>query len=131
VPFIILLPAVVNGKFSLLMMLAYMSITSGVLYFFLFQLAVYNKQTLPLEQKITGKNKIENGLQLVIEMVGMFLPVAFVSILMILLPHDIAYVVVIVVGLFFTLTHPLWLRHIYRRMMLRKYENMEGFHASR
>jgi hypothetical protein len=67
----------------------------------------------------------------VIELVGMFLPVAFVSILMILLPHDIAYVVVIVVGLFFTLTHPLWLRHIYRRMMLRKYENMEGFHASR
>jgi len=131
VPFIILLPAVVNGKFSLLMMLAYMSITSGVLYFFLFQLAVYNKQTLPLEQKITGKNKIENGLQLVIEMVGMFLPVAFVSILMILLPHDIAYVVVIVIGLFFTLTHPLWLRHIYRRMMLRKYENMDGFHASR
>lgn len=131
VPFLILLPAVFNGKFSLLMMLAYMSITSGVLYFFLFQLAVYNKQTLPLEQKITGKNKIENGLQLVIEMMGMFLPVAFVPILLLLLPQDTAYIVVIIVGLLFTLTHPLWLLHIYQRMMLRKYENMEGFHASR
>lgn len=131
IPFLILLPAVFNGKFSLLMMLAYMSVSSGMLYFLLFQLAVYNKQTFPLEQKITGKNKIENGLQLVIEMVGIFLPVAFVSVLLLLLPQDKAYIVVIVVGMLFTLTHPLWLMHIYRRLMHRKYENLEGFHASR
>jgi len=35
------------------------------------------------------------------------------------------------IGLLFTLAHPLWLRNIYQRLMARKYENLEGFHASR
>ena len=42
-----------------------------------------------------------------------------------------AYVALAIIGLIFTLTHPIWLRHIYKRMMRRKYANLEGFHASR
>ena len=34
-------------------------------------------------------------------------------------------------GLILTIAHPLWLRNIYLRMMQRKYQNLEGFHASR
>jgi hypothetical protein len=131
VPLLLMLPAVIAGKFSILMMLAYLLLSSGLLYFTLFQLAVYNKQTLPLNQKITGKNNVENGIQLILQMVSMFSPLILVSVLIFLASETVAYIVLIIIGLAFTLTHPIWLRHIYVRMMKRKYANLEGFTASR
>ena len=131
IPLVLMLPAVIAGKFPLLMILAYMLMSSGPTYFMMFQLAVYNKQTLPLNEKLTGKNNTENGIQLIIEMGAMLLPIALVSLFILLFNETLAYIIIGVMGLMFTLTHPLWLRHIYNRMMLRKYELMEGFHASR
>lgn len=131
IPCLLMLPAVIAGKFSVLMMVAYMLLCSGMLYFMLFQLAVYNKQTLPLNQKLTGKGNVENGMQLIIELVAMFSPLVLVALLIIIASETVAYVVLALIGLLLTLAHPLWLRNIYNRMMKRKYENMEGFHASR
>ena len=130
-PLLLMTPAIIAGKFPLLMLVAYMLVCSGLLYFMLFQLAVYNKQTLPLNEKITGKNSVENGMQLIIELVAMLLPMGLVLLLIIFCEEDTAYWVLIGIGLVFTLTHPLWLRNIYQRMMKRKYENLEGFHATR
>jgi len=130
-PLLIMLPAVIAGKFTLMMLLAYLLLTSGLSFFILFQLAVYNKQTLPLNEKITGKNNMESGFQLLIELVGMFLPMLLVGLLLGLTDEETAYTVMAIIGLLFTLTHPLWLRNIYNRMMRRKYVNLEGFHASR
>jgi dipeptide/tripeptide permease len=126
-----MMPAVIEGKFSWLMMLAYFLLSSGLLYFLLFQLAVYNKQTLPLDQKLTGKGNVENGLQLFIELLAFLLPAVILSVLLIVFSEEVAYLILAVIGLLFTMTHPLWLRNVYRRMMKRKYENLEGFHASR
>ena len=131
VPMLLMMPAVIAGKFSMLMMLAYLLLSSGLLYFTLFQLAVYNKQTIPLNQKITGKNNVENGVQMIIQMLAMFSPLVLVSALVLLFNETTAYLVLGTIGLIMTLAHPLWLRHIYVRLMKRKYENMEGFHASR
>ena len=131
VPFIVMLPAVIAGKFTLLMMVAYMLLSSGLLYFIMFQLAVYNKQTLPLDQKLTGKGNFENGVQLVIEMVALILPIALVALLQLTLSQTAAYVIQSLIGLAFTLTSPIWMHNIYHRMMARKYENLEGFHATR
>lgn len=131
VPLLLMLPAIIAGKFSLLMVTAYMLLSSGYLYFLLFQMAVYNKQTLPLEAKVTGKNSVENGLQLIVELLAMLSPLAIVAMLILLFSEQTAYWVLLIVGLAFTLSHPYWLRNIYHRMMLRKYENLEGFHASR
>lgn len=131
IPLLLMLPAVFAGKFSILMMIAYMLMSSGLLYFTLFQLAVYNKQTLPLNQKITGKGNMENGIQLVIELAAMFAPLVLVALLILITDETTAYIVLAGIGLLFTITHPIWLRNIYKRMMLRKYENMEAFHASR
>ncbi len=131
VPLLVMLPAVIEGKFSILMMLAYLFLASGLLYAILFQLAVYNKQTLPLDQKITGKGNIENGLQLILEMVGLFLPILLMTILLLFFQEQTAYLIAIVFGVVITLLHPLWLHHVYGRMMKRKYENLEGFHATR
>ena len=41
------------------------------------------------------------------------------------------YIFMCLLGLAFILTHPLWIRNIYKRMMERRYENLEGFHSSR
>ena len=131
VPLLLMLPAVIAGKFSILMMVAYMLLSSGVLYCVLFQLAVYNKQTVPLNQKLTGKNSVENGFQLLIEMAAMFAPLVLVSVMILLFEESTAYIVLALLGLVFTIAHPLWLRNVYRRMMARKYENLEGFHATR
>ncbi len=131
VPLIIMLPAVIAGKFTLLMMLAYLLLTSGLSYFIMFQLAVYNKQTLPLDAKLTGKNNVESGLQLIIELVGMFLPLLLVGVLLAVCSEEVTYIIMALLGLVLTIAHPLWLRNIYLRMMQRKYQNLEGFHASR
>ena len=131
VPFIVLLPAVFTGKFTLMMMFAYMFLCTGPLYMILFQLAVYNNQTLPLQQKLTGKGNFENGRQLIIEMVAFIVPIALVGLTQWLFEPTTAYAILIVFGLLFTVTHPWWLRDVYRRMMKHRYVNLEGFHASR
>ena len=131
VPFLIMLPATISGKFSWMMMLAYALLSSGLLYFLLFMLAIFNKQTLPLNQKITGKGNMENGLQLLLEMVAMFLPIVLVSVLLLITDETQAYVILALIGLLFTVTHSLWLKLFYQLMMKRKYENLEGFHSSR
>ena len=130
-PFLLLLPPIISGKFSLLMILAYLLITTGPEYCLLFQLAIWNKQTLPLNDKITGKNQFENKLQLIIELIVFFVPVLFVLILQALFSDTVAYVVMIVIGLAFTLAEPYWMRNIYQRMMRHRYENLEGFHSTR
>jgi hypothetical protein len=131
VPFLVMLPAVIKGKFTVLMMVAYMLMCSGLLHFFMFQLAVYNKQTLLLNQKITGKGNFENGVQLIIELVALIVPVGIVTVLQLTLGETWGYIVQALIGLAFTLTSPLWIRNIYHRMMARKYINLEGFHATR
>ena len=130
-PFLLLLPPIISGKFSLLMILAYLFITTGPEYCLLFQLAIWNKQTLPLNDKITGKNQIENKLQLIIELVVFFVPVALVLILQAIFNEDVAFIIMIIIGLAFTLAEPYWMRSIYRRMMAHRYENLEGFHSTR
>ncbi len=130
-PFLLLLPPIISGKFSLLMILAYLFITTGPEYCLLFQLAIWNKQTLPLNDKITGKNQFENKLQLIIELIVFFVPVTLVLILQALFSDTVAFSVMIVIGLAFTLAAPYWMRHIYQRMMARRYENLEGFHSTR
>ncbi len=130
VPFVVMLPAVFTGKFTLLMLLAYMSITAGLLHFLIFQLAVYNKQTLPLQQKVTAKGNFENGMQIVIEMVALFGPGVIAAVGFVTIGETGTFIFMTVLGLAFIVTHPLWIRNIYNRMMKRRYENLEGFHAT-
>ena len=131
IPFLIMLPAVFTGKFTLLMLFAYMLLTAGFLHFIIFQLAVYNKQTLPLQQKVTAKGNFENGMQIVIEMAALFGPILITGVGYLLVGLTYTYIFVCVFGLAFIVTHPLWIRNIYNRMMKRRYENLEGFHSTR
>ncbi|MGX8696939.1 MAG: DUF5687 family protein, partial [Prevotella sp.] len=58
-------------------------------------------------------------------------PLVLVGVMLLFFEEDTAYAVMALLGLVLTVAHPIWLRNIYRRLMKRKYVNMEGFHASR
>ncbi len=130
-PFLFCLIPVFAGKYPILMVLAYLLTATGPVYCMLFQMAVYNKTTLPLNDKITGKNQMENKWQAIVSMIGFFAPVALVMLLQAIFSDNVAYWVLILIGLAFTITEPYWMRNIYRRMMKRRYDNLEGFHTTR
>ena len=131
IPFVIMLPAVFTGKYTILMLFAYMLLTAGFLHFVIFQLAVYNKQTLPLQLKVTAKGNFENGMQLVIELFALFGPVLITGLGYLLVGLTYTYIFMCIVGLAFIFAHPIWIRNIYTRMMKRRYENLEGFMNTR
>jgi hypothetical protein len=130
IPLIIMVLPITEGKIPLLSALACFFLTSGFTFWMLMQLAVYNKLTLNLNTKLTGKNSGGNFFQTMIIMAGFFGPVIIIQPLITLLSETTALLIILGIGLTFTLTHPLWLRNIYRRFMKRRYENMEGFRAS-
>lgn len=131
-PFLLMLPVVLSGKWSFFMLVSYGVFTMGFQYCCLFQAAVYNKQTIPLNEKLTTKGGLDgNYIQMVI-MAGLFIvPNAIVNILQSVFSENIAYTVMLVIGLVFIVTNKIWLRNIYRRMMKRKYATLESFVATR
>lgn len=132
IPFLLTLPAVFAGKWSFLMLLSFMVFTMGFQYFILFQMAVYNKQTSPLNTKFISKSNIENNyMQLVAELANFAIPLILVSLLQTFLSETCTYIIMMLIGCAFVATHNLWLRNIYVRLMKRRYANMESFRASR
>ena len=132
VPFLLMIPTVVVGKWSLLMLLAYAVFTAGFQYFILFQMAVYNKQTLPLNTKYISKAGMENNYrQLVVTMGCLFVPSILITTLNGFMSEQQVYAFMLVVGVAFIATSNFWLRNIYNRMMRKKYQLLEGFQSSR
>ncbi len=132
VPFLLTLPVVIVGKWSILMLLSFMLFTMGFQYFVLFQMAIYNKQSSPLNTKFISKSNIENNyMQLIVELVNFACPMILVSILQTFLSETWTYVILMFIGCGFVATNNLWLRNIYVRLMRRRYTNMESFRASR
>ena len=60
------------GKASLLGAVALIFLTTGPVYCILFQLAVYNHKTVPLNESITGKQSMNTGMQMLISF-GLFI----------------------------------------------------------
>ena len=129
IPMLLLIPSIVLGKISLMMNLGYLFLTAGVLYPCLFQMAVYNRDTLPLNQKITGKQA--NTVQNIISIVALFLPIGLEKLSVLCLGDTWGYVPLIVLGISGMATNRIWLGNIYARMMKRRHVNMEGFRSTR
>ena len=131
-PLLLMLPTVFTGKYTLLMLLSMLCFTAGPIYCMLMQMAVYNRTTMPLNSKFIAKGNIEtNYIQIVAELLAMFLPVALISILNIFFNDTVTYIILLIVGIAFIGLHRIWIRNIYRRFMANRYKNMEGFMASR
>lgn len=131
-PLLIMIPTVFMGKYTLLMLIAMMAFAAGPVFFMLMQMAVWNKQTVPLNSKLVSKGNVEtNWFAFGVEMAAMFAPVAIISILQMFMSETATYATMLVIGLLFIATHNIWLRNIYQRFMVRRYENMESFRATR
>ncbi len=128
-PFLLLLPLVIIGKMSVWMNLGYLLFTAGVLYPICFQMAVYNHETLPLNQKITSRQG--NWVQQVLSMLILFLPIGIEKLATLLLGDPWGFVMLALTGAIGIALHPLWLANIYKRFMQRRHINMEGFRATR
>ena len=129
VPFCLLIPLMAIGKISVWMNLGYLFFTAGVLYPICFQMAVYNKETLPLNQKLASRQG--NWVQQVVSIVMLFLPIAIEKLFTLLLGNPWGFIMLALLGVVGLSLHGWWLRNIYQRFMLRRYTNMEGFRASR
>lgn len=131
-PLVLMLPTVFSGKYSFLLLLSMMTFTAGPMFCMLMQLAVKNKVTIPLNTKMTRRNGMEtNYIQIIVEMVALFMPVVLLSVLQAVMSDTLSYVFILFVGILFVCTHKLWINNIYKRMMKHKYENLEGFMTSR
>lgn len=130
IPFVLMIPAIVTDKLTLLGAVAWFFYTIGFIYFCFFQLVVYNKQTVPLNEKISGR-QTNSGMQMLVNFGAFGIPLILYSTLNALLGETTTYCILLVIGLGFTLTSPLWIKNVYQRFMKRRYENMEGFRDSR
>lgn len=131
-PFLLMLPTVFTGKHSLLALFSMMCFTAGPVYCLFMQMAVYNRQTMPLNTKFISKGNVENNyFQIVALLLAMFLPVIVISSLRTMFSENAAYLVLLVFGIAFIATYSLWIANIYRRFMKRRYVNMESFRATR
>ena len=131
-PFLLMLPTVFMEKYTLLTLFSMMCFTAGPIYCLLMQMAVYNRQTIPLNTKFISKGNIENNyFQLAAELVAMFAPVIFISLSKTLFNETLAYIILLTLGIIFIAIHNLWIKNIYMRFMKRRYLNMDGFRATR
>ncbi len=96
----------------------------------IFQLAVYNNNTIPLNQKVMG-GKQGNMIQQIVSVATLFLPIGIEQLCVWIMGPTWGYLPMIILGIAGVATHKLWLYNIYTRFMKRRYINMEGFRASR
>lgn len=127
-PFLLMTPTVIMGRCTFLMLFSMMMFTAGPVYCLLMQMAVYNKQTIPLNAKFISKGNVEtNYFQIVAEMIAMFFPFIIISVLKVLLNETAAYLFLMIVGFVFIIFHNYWICNIYKRFMARRHSNMEAF----
>ena len=129
-PLVITLPAIIMGKWSLLMILSYGIFTAGFEFFLLMQLAVYNNKSMPLNEKFINKGGVtSNYIQMGLRILTLVTPFVVIGILQAFLPIKTAWLTMMGIGLVFIATHNLWLRNVYNRMMTKRYKTLESFHA--
>ena len=127
-----MLPVVISGKWSLYMLVSFMVFTMGFQYLILFQTAVYNKQAIPLNEKLTSKGGLDsNYIQTVIMAIVFIVPNGIVGFLQAFFSSNTAYSILLIMGIGCIITNKLWLRNVYKRLMKRKYINLESFVATR
>ncbi len=131
IPFILMIPTVVMGKLPLLSCISWALFVAGPVYCCLFQLAVYNKNTIDLNTKMTSRKNIGTGLQNLISGAAFGVPLVLYYTLTAFIGETATAWILIIIGISFIATYPIWLKNVYHRFMARRYTNMEGFRDSR
>ena len=131
-PLLLMLPTVFMGKCTWQMLLAILLLTAGPVHAAFLYMAVFNKQTLPLNEKFIGKGTIENSfLMIAVEIAAFTLPLILIVLMPTLMGETWGAIALMVIGAVVIATNRYWISDIYRRMMKRRYENLESFRSSR
>lgn len=130
IPFLFTIMPVAEGKMSILTSLGCLFFTSGAVFPFLFQLAVYNDSAVDLNRKLTRSGR-DTKVQMLMATAALYMPMLVMYLLVEGFDSETAAWTMLSIGAVGTAIHPLWLTNIYRRFMARRYDNMEGFRSSR
>ena len=132
IPMLLMLPTVFMGKCTLLMLFAIMMLTAGPVHAAFLYMAIFNKQTLPLNTKFIGKGSMENSfLQIGVEVAAFSMPLILIVLFPLFFGDIVGPIVLIAIGMLVVLTNRYWIRDIYHRMMRRRYDTLESFRATR
>ena len=102
-PFVIMIPTVFMGKYTLLQLVATMIFSAGPVYCVFMQMAVWNKQTIPLNSKLVSKGNVEtNWFAVVAEMGAMFMPVIIISVLSIFFSQTVTFLIMLAIVRMYT-----------------------------
>jgi hypothetical protein len=93
----------------------------------IFQLAVYNNKTVPLNEGVTGRQASGTGFQTIVSFTSFGLPMLLNFGLKSAFGETAGAFILLGIGLGFTLTAHIWIKNVYVRFMKRRYKNMEGF----
>ena len=130
IPFLFSILPVIKDKFLFVEILGCMFFVSGCVFPFLFQQAVYNKQTMPLNAQLIAKGR-NSKTQAIVSMVALFVPMIIMSLLLNFFDRHLASIIMLLLGLAGTLFSNIWIKNIYNRFMRRRYVNMDGFRDTR
>ena len=130
-PLLAVIPLMVDGSVAPGTCLALYLFTCGAIFPLVLQLAVYNKKSAPLNETVNVKSSNVTGINTLITMVALFVPSLLLTLLDALLDQLMTNLVLAVMGLAGMMTSGRWLGNIYGRFNKRKYENLEGFRATR
>jgi hypothetical protein len=97
----------------------------GILLFFLFQNAVYNKKRFDILGPI--RRFADSNFYSFLSMLFIALSLGIVVLIQWLVSETAACYFMLLTGMTFTFVSPFWLKNIYNRFLLRRYENMDGF----
>ena len=117
-------------KLDLLFVISAFFYVIGLVFFLMFQNAVYNKSYFDLFDGGMFNWKGTSSNMLVVTLVGMFVPMIAVQIINLIFSQTVACYFMLIVGLIFTLTANYWIEWTYRRFLKRKYKNMDGFRSN-
>lgn len=127
---VILTVPVFIGQLQFLFLISLFFYTIGLLFFLMFQNAVYNKSFFDHSESGMFNWKGTSGNMLMVTMIGMIIPIAVVMIIKGIFGSDVANYFMLTVGVAFTVTVNYWLKWTYKRFLKRKYKNMEGFRSN-
>ena len=129
IPTLFMIAPISTGKLSVFEVLGCLFFTPGCLFPFLFILVIFNNTTLNLTQKMTQRTSNSKA-QFIVSLATMLLPMALMFGLISTFGNNVAGIVMMVLGLIGIFVHPIWLKVIYKRFMIRRYENMSSFRAT-
>lgn len=129
IPLLCLLPAVIMGNVSLWLILAFFLYTAGFTYRILFQMAIYNKVSYPMNasHSATRSNTKIPYMQYIVPFIVLGLPVPVILLGKNYHLENLSNLLLALIGLPFILTHRHWIKQINRRMRVQQHEQIAGF----